>query len=622
MKYVVYLMMLAVGMLAGCGKTDDKSVQEKEPATAARAAPENQLSPENQKALENLKALENRMQQEAAAARKFVPDIQAGKQSAKNVCSSCHGMEGVHSESGTPFIAGLQEEYISASLRGYKDGSRKATDPKAGTAKLKAIEQLNPQQIADISAYYASLKTPWSGAGIGIPPKKPTLSLSQENIEAGAKLAVRCNSCHGKEGNSVEHPEASSLAAMPTEYFIYSLKTYFNGVRPNEIMKVFKTSLDDEKIRQLASYYAVQTPKKPPVSRTGDAKLGDQLAKAKDCEGCHGPEGNSPNPALPNLSGQPAEYLTIAMRDYRDGKRKNATLKYALKGMSNADLANLAAYFAVQEPISQHGWELQSSKVFRPLEDGKRIARMCDSCHGHNGNSTKPDIPSLTGLTARYLTEATIAYRDGTWKHEPMQHMVRFLKDNDIEKVSLYYALQEPLATKKPGKFDLAAGEKIKSACILCHSDEGIKKDPRIPNLNGQDQQYLIEATLAYGNGKRYNEDMTSIAKTIMAQDRANLVNVAGYYTAQKASKPQSALPQPTAKALEKCNSCHGEKGEISTATVPRLAGQSEIYLVSAMKLYQDMRRRQKEMNELHDEMSLLEMKGIAAYYSRQSAKH
>ncbi|TAN72212.1 MAG: c-type cytochrome [Gallionella sp.] len=605
MKYAVYIAMIAVGVLAGCGKTDDKTASGKEPATVA------------QKAAENQKAAEKPAQQEASAIPKLVPDVRAGNQLAKEVCASCHGIDGIYSESGSPFIAGLNGDYLAASLQGYTDGSRNIATLKAAADKLKVMKQLKPQQIADVSAYYASLGTPWKGAGVGIPPRKPELSLSKENIEAGADIAERCNSCHGESGNSVAHPDAASLAAMPPGYFIYSLKSYFNDRRKHMIMKVFgmENSISGKEIEQLAAYYAVQTPQKPPVSAKGNAKLG--AAFANDCEGCHGPDGNSLNPALPNLTGQPVEYLALAMRDYRDGKRKDPAMKFALKGMSDDKIANIAAYYASQEPISLHRWRTQSSKEFRPVEEGKRIARMCDSCHGKNGNSTRPDIPNLSGLTARYLTEATIAYRDGVWKHDVMQEMVSFLKDDDIEKVSLYYALQEPVATKEPGKFDLAIGEKIKPACTLCHSDEGIKKDPRIPNLNGQDHQYLIDATMAYANGKRANEDMKLIAKAIKPQDVSNLINVAGYYTAQKANKPPTVMPQPAMKTIEKCHRCHGAKGESSTAGLPRLAGQSEAYLVGAMKAYQDMRRKSKDANE-HAGLGLMEMKGIAAYYAKQ----
>ena len=71
-------------------------------------------------------------------------------------------------------------------------------------------------------------------------------------------------------------------------------------------------------------------------------------------------------------------------------------------------------------------------------------------------------------------------------------------------------------------------------------------------------------------------------------------------------------------KKMEKFHGCHGSKGESSTAALPRLAGQSEAYLVRAMKAYQDKERKVKDMNETHAGLSLMEIKGIAAYYAKQ----
>lgn len=612
MKYAIYGVMIAVGVLAGCSKTEEKTEPGKEPVAVAQKPAENQV-PESQK------ATEQPVSKEVSAAPKHQPDMQAGKQLAKDACASCHGIDGGHLESGAPIIAGLKEGYVEASLQGYIDGSRKIANAKAAADKLKALKQLKPEQIVDVSAYYASLNTPWKGAGVGIRHRKPEFVASKESIDAGNDIADRCNSCHGEEGNSIDHPDVPSLAAMPPEYFMNSLKTYFDDRRKNKVMGIFGMGnpLSEKMIEQLAAYYAVQTPLKTLRSPMGNAKAG--AAFADNCTGCHGPDGNSMNPALPSLTGQPVEYLASAMRDYRDGKRKDAAMKYALKDMSDSKIADIAAYFASQEPVSLYRWKTQSAKEFRPVEDGKRIARMCDSCHGRDGNSTRPGVPSLSGMTARYLAEATIAYRDGVKKNAAMLEMVSFLQDADIEKVALYYALQEPVATKKPGKADLAAGEKIKPACSLCHSDEGIKKDPRVPNLNGQDHQYLIDATMAYANGKRINEDMQAIARAIKPQDASNLVNVTGYYTAQKANKPYTVMPQPVMKTIEKCQRCHGGKGENSTASLPRLAGQSEGYLVSAMKAYQDRGRKTvKDANDIHADLSLMEMRGIAAYYARQ----
>lgn len=594
MHYAVYVMMIAIGLLAGCGKADDK-------ASAQEPAP-----------------VMGKSVQQGLSAQKLVPDLQAGKQLARKACASCHGMDGAYRESASPFIAGLNEDYIAASLHGYAGGSRRITMLKAATGKLKMVKQLHSQQIADVSAYYASLNTPWKGSGVGIHNnKKRAISLAQEDIDAGAAIARRCNPCHGKDGNSESHSDAASLAGMPPDYFIYSLKTYFDNSRKHKIMNLFGKGdvINEKMIEQLAAYYTVKTPLKTSILTSGDARAG--AASANDCIGCHGPDGNSLNSALPNLAGQPVPYLILSMRDYRDGKRKHQAMKLALKGMSDEDIADIAAWFANQEPVSQYLLKTQSSKESRPQAEGERIARMCDSCHGRNGNSTKPGVPKLTGLTTRYLTEATIAYRDGVWKHDVMQEMVSFLTDEDIEKVALYYALQTPAHTKKPEKFDPAVGEKIKPACILCHSDEGIKKNPGIPNLDGQDHEYLIAATMAYANNKRPHEDMRSIAKVLKYQDISNMINITGYYTARKAAKPHTIMPQPVMKTIEKCHRCHGAKGELSTADLPRLGGQSEAYLILAMRTYQDMWPKSKNMNE-HVWLSLKEMKGIAAHYAKQ----
>ncbi|MDH4101165.1 MAG: c-type cytochrome [Nitrospirota bacterium] len=599
MHYAVYALMIAVGVLAGCGKADDKAAV-KEPAQVGQGAQEKAA------------------QQQASADQKLVPDVQAGNQLAKKACASCHGTDGVQSESASPFIAGLNEEYIAASLRDFASGSRRITMVKAMEGKLKVMKQLDPRQIADVAAYYAGLPTAWKGSGVGIKSnRKKQISLSQEDIDAGALIAKRCNPCHGKDGNSESHSDAASLAGMPPDYFVYSMKTYFDDSRKHKVMNLFGKGdvINEKMIEQLAAYYVVKAPLKTSILTAGDAKAGE--AFANDCIGCHGPDGNSLNSALPNLAGQPVPYLILSMRDYRDDRRNHGAMKLALKGMSDKDIADIAAYFASREPVSQYLLKMQSSKESKPLAEGERIAKMCDSCHGKKGNSTRPGVPNLSGLTARYLTEATIAYRDGAWKHDVMREMVSFLSDEDIEKVSLYYAQQKPVQTKMPDIFDPATGEKILPACILCHSDEGIKKNPSIPNLNGQDHHYLIDATMAYANKERVNEDMRLIAKALKHQDIRNLINVAGYYTTQKATKPQTVMPQPAMKIIGKCHRCHGEKGEQSTADLPRLAGQSEGYLLHAMRTYHDKWPKSKNMSE-HIGLALTEMKGIAAYYAKQ----
>lgn len=50
-------------------------------------------------------------------------------------------------------------------------------------------------------------------------------------------------------------------------------------------------------------------------------------------------------PEAPNLAGQTEEYLVKALNDFRSGERKNEMMSMMAKTLSDADVANLAAYY-------------------------------------------------------------------------------------------------------------------------------------------------------------------------------------------------------------------------------------------------------------------------------------
>ncbi len=75
----------------------------------------------------------------------------------------------------------------------------------------------------------------------------------------------------------------------------------------------------------------------------GDPAAGK--AKAAVCAACHGANGQGvpPNPAL---VGKSEDDMLQAMKDYKSGKRANAVMKGITAGLSDQDMANLAAYYA------------------------------------------------------------------------------------------------------------------------------------------------------------------------------------------------------------------------------------------------------------------------------------
>jgi cytochrome c553 len=76
----------------------------------------------------------------------------------------------------------------------------------------------------------------------------------------------------------------------------------------------------------------------------GDAAAGQ--AKSATCAGCHGANGISGNALWPNLAGQKEGYIVKAIKDFRDGNRKDPMMSAMAKGLTDDDAANLAAYFS------------------------------------------------------------------------------------------------------------------------------------------------------------------------------------------------------------------------------------------------------------------------------------
>jgi cytochrome c553 len=84
--------------------------------------------------------------------------------------------------------------------------------------------------------------------------------------------------------------------------------------------------------------------------------LGARLAVAQDvaagkrkataCQTCHGLDGIAKLPDAPHLAAQPAPYLERELRAYRAGTRRNEVMSVAVKGLSDQDIRDLAAYYS------------------------------------------------------------------------------------------------------------------------------------------------------------------------------------------------------------------------------------------------------------------------------------
>ena len=75
----------------------------------------------------------------------------------------------------------------------------------------------------------------------------------------------------------------------------------------------------------------------------GDAAAGK--AKSAACAGCHGGKGEG-MPPFPALAGKPEAEELKALQEFKSGARSNPIMSGMVAGLSDQDMADLAAYYA------------------------------------------------------------------------------------------------------------------------------------------------------------------------------------------------------------------------------------------------------------------------------------
>jgi cytochrome c553 len=177
------------------------------------------------------------------------------------------------------------------------------------------------------------------------------------NAAAGSqKHTAACATCHGAKGIS-PNETWPDLAGQNAAYLVRILAAYKSGAQTDVMMSPVAKTLSDFEIQNLAVFYAGLSCSATAAKGTGgDAVAGKALAD-RNCASCHGPTGIGANPAWPKIAGQKAVYLTNTLKAFRAGLRKDPMMAGVSRGLSDADIANLAAYYAAQScrPAVQAG---------------------------------------------------------------------------------------------------------------------------------------------------------------------------------------------------------------------------------------------------------------------------
>ena len=153
---------------------------------------------------------------------------------------------------------------------------------------------------------------------------------------------------------------------------------------------------------------------------------------------CHGPQGNSQNPQIPSLAGQPKIFVENQLVLIREGLRDIPPMKGTLDGLSDADLIVLAQYFAAQTPVPLAG-PVDTARY----ERGQVLAgsMLCGSCHlpSYKG---REQIPRLAGQHESFLRTVMQEYRDkpGPGRDTVMTNALLGVKNDQLDDLAHFLA--------------------------------------------------------------------------------------------------------------------------------------------------------------------------------------
>lgn len=161
-------------------------------------------------------------------------------------------------------------------------------------------------------------------------------------------------------------------------------------------------------------------------------KIGRKVANV--CANCHGEAGNSSKPDVPNLAGQNPAYLLEQLRQFADGRRRNAFMEGMIKAMTSDEKVGMVLFYAVQPvahtPVASADLAAKGQTYY---------GKVCFRCHGLDGHGNE-QLARIAGQQAAYLEATLKRYRAGSGvRVNPlMADNTRLMTDGDIEAVVAY----------------------------------------------------------------------------------------------------------------------------------------------------------------------------------------
>ena len=166
------------------------------------------------------------------------------------------------------------------------------------------------------------------------------------------------------------------------------------------------------------------------------------------------------------------------------------------------------------------------------------LAANCFGCHGPQGHSLAPSVPSLAGLSESYFFKVMQAYQYGGRFGSVMGRIALAYDDAEIRGMAGYFGAQSPrLHSQSVGTSLIDQGRRLhRLYCRDCHGDLETPPEADAVTLNGQWRSYLHWTLQDYLVGINRTEAGMSeaLTKLMRQQGMAGLEALLDYYASAR----------------------------------------------------------------------------------------
>jgi len=160
---------------------------------------------------------------------------------------------------------------------------------------------------------------------------------------------------------------------------------------------------------------------------------------------------------------------------------------------------------------------------------------ICLTCHGEDGNSRTPMIPSIAGQPQFFITNQLIYMREGVRPTPSMTPFVEQLKDSEIEELGRAISALEPASSEELPDLNLVARGQVlaeQMRCASCHLPS-FHGQEQMPRLSGQRIDYMAQAMRAYRDSQRPGAD-PMMSNVVVGLSDAEIEALAHYAASKK----------------------------------------------------------------------------------------